>query len=169
MLMDSLRGRPLEAVKNDLPRETLFQIRRQIGRLAAQITSVTGPLFGYPRRDGRTRSTSWRATFLAMVDDILLDATELNVVLPLPPDEIASLIGRHAPFLDEVTTPCLVHFDLWDGNIFVIDDGPGWRVEGIIDGDGPSTEIRSPSWCPSSRSPHPTRPKSLSMECCAVS
>lgn len=135
MLMDRLQGQTLETVKNDLPPEALFAIRRQLGGLAARITSVSGPLFGYPRRDGRTRSPSWRASFLAMIDDILVDAIELDAELPLPAEQIASLIARHAPLLDEVTTPSLVHFDLWDGNIFVIDDGRGWRVEGIIDGE----------------------------------
>jgi aminoglycoside phosphotransferase (APT) family kinase protein len=135
LLMDSLRGRTLDAVKNDLHRDVLLSIRRQIGTVAARITSVTGPLFGYPRRDGRTRSASWRVSFLAMVDDILLDATELDATLPLSPDEISSRIDRHAALLDDVTTPCLVHFDLWDGNIFVNDDGHGWDVEGVIDGE----------------------------------
>jgi aminoglycoside phosphotransferase (APT) family kinase protein len=135
LLMDSLRGRTLDAVKSDLPRDALLSVRRQIGGLAARITSVTGPLFGYLRRDGRTRSASWRVSFLAMVDDILLDAVELDAALPLPAHEIASLIHRHAALLDAVTTPCLVHFDLWDGNIFVIEDAQGWGVEGVIDGE----------------------------------
>lgn len=135
MLMDRLRGQSLEAVKTQLPPEALFAIRRQLGGLAARITTVTGPLFGYPRRDGRTRSPSWRASYLSIIDDILLDAIELDAELPLPAEQIASLIGRHAPLLDQVTTPALVHFDLWDGNIFVIDDGRGWRVEGLIDGE----------------------------------
>ncbi|MBB5867216.1 aminoglycoside phosphotransferase (APT) family kinase protein [Allocatelliglobosispora scoriae] len=133
LLMDMLRGQTLDSVRDKLPTEDLFAIRRQLGEIAARSTGLTGPLFGYPRRDGRTRSPSWRAAFLAMIDDILLDAIEFDAELPLPAEQIAALVAKHSLLLDEVTTPSLVHFDLWDGNIFVIDNGWGWRVEAIID------------------------------------
>jgi aminoglycoside phosphotransferase (APT) family kinase protein len=42
---------------------------------------------------------------------------------------------RHAGVLDEVDRPALVHFDLWDGNVFVTRDGAAARVAGLIDGE----------------------------------
>lgn len=38
---------------------------------------------------------------------------------------------RHEPLLEPVTTPVLVHFDLWDGNILL----DGGRVSGIVDAE----------------------------------
>jgi fructosamine-3-kinase len=95
---------------------------------------VTDPLFGYPRRDGHTRSSSWRTSFLSIVDDVLADAVEYRRELPAPAPAIRTLIHRHAPLLDDVTTPVLVHFDLWDGNVFVL-PGAQPAIEGIIDGE----------------------------------
>lgn len=39
------------------------------------------------------------------------------------------MFQRFAPALDEITTPCLVHWDAWNPNIFVQDG----KVTGIID------------------------------------
>ncbi|MEU7297741.1 aminoglycoside phosphotransferase family protein [Streptomyces exfoliatus] len=132
LLLDRLSGTSLHALAPRLTPEQLYPIRRELGRISARITTVTGELFGYPRRDGRTRSTSWRTSFLAIVDDILADAVEYERPLPMAAGDIAVLVRRHAPLLDDVTRPALVHFDLWDGNVFV-DDELG--IEGIIDGE----------------------------------
>jgi aminoglycoside phosphotransferase (APT) family kinase protein len=135
LLVDRLRGRPLEAVKDGMTPEALERVRRELGGVCARLGTVTGPLFGYPRRDGHTRSPSWRASFLAFIDDVLADATEYDTELPLPPREVRRLVERHADPLDDVTRPALVHFDLWDGNVFVVPDASGYTVEGLIDGE----------------------------------
>jgi len=135
LLVDRLRGRSLHAVKDELPAADLLALRREVGACAAAITRVSGPLFGYPRQDGRTRSTSWRGSFLAFVDDILADAAELDAELPAPPSQISAAIRRHAGLLDQVTTPALLHYDLWDGNVFVVEEDGRWRIEAIIDGE----------------------------------
>ena len=69
-----------------------------------------------------------------IVDDILADATEHGVALPV--ERVRAAIARHGALLDQVTTPRLVHFDLWDGNVLVDCDPAGqWRVSGLIDGE----------------------------------
>ncbi|MFJ4621707.1 phosphotransferase family protein [Streptomyces sp. NPDC088812] len=132
LLLDRLNGTSLHALAPRLTPEQLYRIRRDLGRIGARITTVTGELFGYPRRDGHTRSPSWRTSFLTLVEDILADAVEHDRPLPMAADDIAALVRRHAPLLDDVTRPALVHFDLWDGNVFVDDD---LAIEGIIDGE----------------------------------
>ncbi|WP_155375350.1 phosphotransferase family protein [Catellatospora vulcania] len=135
MVMDRLRGVSFEQAKQTMAAEQVLAVRHELGRIAAAVTAVTGERFGYPRRDGRTRSASWRESFLCFVDDILADATATDRPLPRPADEIRELVVCHAPLLDAVTVPALVHFDLWDGNVFVLPDGDGWRVEAVIDGE----------------------------------
>lgn len=132
LLLDRLNGTSLHALAPQLTPEQLYPIRRELGRISARITTVTGELFGYPRRDGRTRSASWRTSFLDLIDDILADAVEYDRPLPMAAGDVAALIRRHAPLLDDVRRPALVHFDLWDGNVFVNDD---LGIEGIIDGE----------------------------------
>lgn len=135
MVMERLRGVSFEQAKKTMDPAHVLAVRHELGRISAAITAVPGERFGYPRRDGRTRSDSWRESFLQYIEDILADATGSDRPLPRPAAEIRELVHRHAPLLDEVGTPALVHFDLWDGNVFVIADGGGWRIEGIIDGE----------------------------------
>ncbi|MBB5866792.1 fructosamine-3-kinase [Allocatelliglobosispora scoriae] len=135
MIMERLGGMSLEHAKATMPPEQLLRIRRQLGAAAGAITGVPGEVFGYPRRDGRTRSGSWSTSFLAFIDDILADAVDTDRPLPRPAAEIRELVARQGGLLDTVTTPALVHFDLWDGNVFVIADEARWRIEGLIDGE----------------------------------
>jgi aminoglycoside phosphotransferase (APT) family kinase protein len=135
LVLERLSGEPLYAAQRSMPPAALAEVHRELGAVAARLAGVTGPRFGYPRRDGRTGSPRWSTSFLAMVDDVLADGVALGTALPAPAEDIARLAHAHARLLDEVTTPSLVHFDLWDGNVFVRPDGAGWRVEGLIDGE----------------------------------
>ncbi|MEV0271867.1 aminoglycoside phosphotransferase family protein [Hamadaea sp. NPDC050747] len=135
MIMERLGGGLFSEVKKDLSAAEIREVRQRIGELSARLHRVRGELFGYPRRDGRTRSASWRESFLAIIADILADAEEFGRDLTRPVSEVRALFDRHAAALDVVTEPALVHFDLWDGNIFVRREPGGWAVEGIIDGE----------------------------------
>jgi aminoglycoside phosphotransferase (APT) family kinase protein len=66
-----------------------------------------------------------------MFDDLLADGEARRVPLPLDYAALRARVEAVTPVLDEVQTPQLVHWDLWDGNIFV--DGPSGRITGIID------------------------------------
>ena len=55
----------------------------------------------------------------------------MDVSLPQPYDVIREQVHRCAAVLDEVCRPQLVHWDLWDGNIFV--DPATHAIVGVID------------------------------------
>lgn len=135
MIMDRLGGISFDQAKKDMPDADRLRVRREIGQWSRRITEVPGELFGYPRRDGRTREKSWRDAFLAMIADILADAAEFERVLPRTVTDVAQAFERHGGTLDGVTEPRLVHYDLWDGNVFVRREPDGWHVEGFIDGE----------------------------------
>jgi aminoglycoside phosphotransferase (APT) family kinase protein len=135
MIMERLDGVSFSEAKKEMSPAELKDVRRRIGELSALINRVPGELFGYPRRDGRTRSGSWRESFLAIIADILDDAAEFERDLTRPVSEVRALFEQHGPRLDEVTGPVLVHFDLWDGNVFVRSTPQGWEVDGFIDGE----------------------------------
>jgi aminoglycoside phosphotransferase (APT) family kinase protein len=103
-------------------------LRAELGAIVARLHETTGDGFGYLQDP---LHPTWPSAFTAMVDAVLADAVRYRVRLPRPAAEIAHLVRRHEPLLELVTTPVLVHFDLWTGNILV-DDG---RVSGIIDAE----------------------------------
>jgi aminoglycoside phosphotransferase (APT) family kinase protein len=130
-------GTDLHSLVEGLPPDQVAAVRGQVAGLTARLHTITGSGYGYPLRDSRSWQPSWRGAFGAMVDDLVADASRLSSTkpLPAPPERIAALLRRHADALDEVTRPALVHFDLWDGNVFVQDGPDGWRVTGFIDGE----------------------------------
>ncbi|OXM64830.1 phosphotransferase family protein [Amycolatopsis vastitatis] len=124
LLMTEVPGVPWHGSPvTDRPR-----LRRELGGIVAGLHEVTGEGFGYLREP---LHPTWPAAFTSMVDTVLADAVRYGVRLPRPAAEIAHLVRRHEPLLELVTTPVLVHFDLWDGNILV----EGGRVSGIIDAE----------------------------------
>lgn len=132
IFMPRLTGRRLDSVKHELTSAGEAEVRRQLGINAARLHTVTGTFFGYPRSDGRTWSDRWRLSFLTMIGDVLRDAQRFGVDLGGPVESIGRIIDRYAALLDDVLHPALIHFDLWDGNVFVLPDN---SIEGIIDGE----------------------------------
>jgi aminoglycoside phosphotransferase (APT) family kinase protein len=110
-------------------------VGRELGAAVARLHTVSGEGYGYPLRDSATWRPTWRDAFGTMLDDILCDATRLGSELPESPGVIAARLGRHADALDDVRRPALVHFDLWDGNVFIHPTPEGWRLSGLIDGE----------------------------------
>ncbi|WP_349876983.1 aminoglycoside phosphotransferase family protein [Micromonospora sp. HUAS YX12] len=109
-------------------------LRAEFGRTLAALHTVTGERYGY---DGdRACAGTWRDAYTAMVDDMLADAADWAVPLPVPASRIRELVGRHAAVLDAVDRPALLHFDGWAGNVLAVagpDGAP--RLTGLVDGE----------------------------------
>ena len=128
LLMTELPGTSWYSLRAEVAAADHRRLRAELGTIVARLHTVTGWFFGYPPA---LPHLTWRAAFTAMMDDVLSDAVRYNVSLPHSVDFLSSLVRRHGPLLDVVTTPRLVHFDLWDGNILV----DGTRLSGIVDGE----------------------------------
>lgn len=126
--MEKIYGDNLEHVKASLPAETQEAIDLQIGKIIREINSFPGTYFGY---DGNPdlRANTWKEAFLKIIEAVLEDAARKNVQFDFSYDQLRAVIHHHAPALEEVTTPCLVHWDAWNLNFFVKDG----RISGIID------------------------------------
>jgi aminoglycoside phosphotransferase (APT) family kinase protein len=126
--MEKLAGDNLEHVKAGLPLETQASIDRQIGAIIREINGFPGTYFGY---DGNPelRGSTWKAAFSTIVESVLEDAARKNVVFDYSYDELRAAVQHHAVALEEITTPCLVHWDAWNLNFFVQDG----RVVGLLD------------------------------------
>jgi aminoglycoside phosphotransferase (APT) family kinase protein len=131
LMLDALDGVSWNDVKPEGPHLIdTDALRRELGGHLARFNSVTGEVFGYPHA-GIVGAT-WREAFLAMVGALLGDTERYPTPLPRPVGEIMAVFEGAAPALDEVTTPHLVHFDVWVGNVF-LDLGGTPRIQAIID------------------------------------
>ena len=129
-IMDFVPGIPYNKLKKDISAGDRHHIEYTTGRLLRQLNAIDAPCFGYlahPDHEGNT----WPTVFGRMLDGVLADGADRQVDLPLPYPDLAHGLARHYDALDEVASPRLVHWDLWDGNILV--DGDPMRVAGIID------------------------------------
>ncbi|MBX6386457.1 MAG: aminoglycoside phosphotransferase family protein [Microbispora sp.] len=127
LILSALDGVPWN--RATLSRAEDDALRFEVGRYLARLHAIPGTgVFGYPYA-GLTGRT-WREAFLVMVGALLDDAVYYDTRLPASIVEIAGLIYMNAHVLDQVTTPSLVHFDLWPGNVFLTGDK---RIQAFID------------------------------------
>jgi aminoglycoside phosphotransferase (APT) family kinase protein len=126
--MEKIHGDLLEQVKAGLPPETQTAVELHTGEIIREINGFPGTYFGY---DGNPdlRANTWKEAFIKIVESVLEDGSRKNVVYDYSYDELRAAVLSHAPALEEITTPCLVHWDAWDLNFFV-NDG---KIAGIID------------------------------------
>ncbi len=129
-VMEACPGELLSAVRPTLDPDTSQHVDDQLARLLASMNDITGTAFGRPDPTA-PHDTTWSAAFARLIADLLADAADAGVELPVPAADLAGLVEHHAPQLDEVTTPRLVHWDLWDPNVFV--DPDTFEVVGVID------------------------------------
>jgi aminoglycoside phosphotransferase (APT) family kinase protein len=126
--MEKVAGDSLEHVKASLPPETQASLERQIGAIIREVNGFAGTYFGY---DGNPnlRATTWKAAFITIIEATLEDGARKSAVYGYDYDEIRAAYQKHVSALEEISTPCLVHWDAWDLNFFVKGD----RIAGIID------------------------------------
>jgi Ser/Thr protein kinase RdoA (MazF antagonist) len=132
--MEKIRGDNLDTVKASLPPETQTALEFQIGEIVREINGFPGAYFGYPGNPD-LRAPTWKEAFIKIVESVLEDAARKAVVFDgaeysdFGYDELRAAIQKHAPALEEITTPCLVHWDAWNPNFFARDG----RIVGIVD------------------------------------
>jgi aminoglycoside phosphotransferase (APT) family kinase protein len=133
MFIEKLSGVPLWEIKDELTPENMHALEFQVGRYIAQLGQVKGEYFGYFGEGPGHNATSWQDAFVAMMEALLDDGETLDAELPVSYDLIREQLHRHAASLDEVREPSFVHWDLWQGNVFVKPENGAYVIEGIID------------------------------------
>lgn len=126
--MEKLEGQSLYTVKDSLSKGKLDNIYMEVGRINRRINEISCPCFGYPGQP-KFQGTEWYSVFEKMLEVGIQDAQRGNVDLKIPIDTLRKFLQKDRNIFEEVTEPKLVHWDCWDGNIFVRDAA----VTGIID------------------------------------
>lgn len=126
--MEKLKGNSLNAVKDELKSEQVDHIYVETGDINKRINDISCPAFGYPGQPD-FQGKQWYPVFKKMMEAGLKDPQRGNVDLKIPLHQMWHCLDRDQALFDEVTEPKLVHWDCWDGNIFIHDG----KVSGIID------------------------------------
>jgi aminoglycoside phosphotransferase (APT) family kinase protein len=129
-IMEYLPGTGFHKLRHQLSTPQQAEIERSMGRLARQINTLTGTAFGYFAQP-EAAGIPWRVCFGNMLRGLLLDGWEMGVNLPLPYEQLFQRLEASFDALDEVDTPRLVHWDLWEGNLLV--DPQTRQVTGLLD------------------------------------
>jgi aminoglycoside phosphotransferase (APT) family kinase protein len=133
MFVEKFSGRPLDQIRAELSPEEMQSVERQIGAYTAAMHTLKNDTFGYFGDGPGHGLKTWREAFLAIVFTLLADGESLGADVYLPYPEMRELFRQHAATLDEIREPSLVHWDMWQGNIFVDRCEGEYFVEGIID------------------------------------
>ena len=129
-IMEYLNGQPYNKLKDTLAPERQHAIEHSLGVLHRGFHTIRGEAFGsliFPDK----QSASWHEAFMMMAEDLLLDCVDAAIELPADPAHMLRYFAANKAAMDEVTTPSLVHWDLWNGNVFVDDRTGG--ITGLID------------------------------------
>lgn len=126
--MEKLEGRSLNVEKENLSSDQIAEIRMEVGKINRKINEISCPCFGYPGQPD-FQGKEWYPVFQKMLEAGIADAQKGNVDLRIPIDKLRACLKKDKYVFEEVTEPKLVHWDCWDGNIFVKDG----MVTGIID------------------------------------
>lgn len=126
--MEKLKGSSLHEIKDAFTQEQINGIYKETGRINKEINRIACPCFGYPGQP-EFQGKDWYMVFRRMLEAGISDARQGNVDLKIPVDELLRYLEWDKDIFAEVTEPRLVHWDLWDGNIFVSDG----VITGLID------------------------------------
>ncbi len=126
--MEKLSGENYGIIRQSVPAEVQARLDEQIGAIVREINRFPGTYFGYPGNSD-LRADTWKEAFIKIVDSVLEDGRKKNADYGCEVSDIRAAIRKHAPSLEAVTTPRLVHWDAWDLNFFVQDG----QITGLLD------------------------------------
>lgn len=125
--MEKLPGTNYSFIKDKMPEETKRILAKEIGGISRQLCSITNPQFGFL---GDTKRYDSLADFVCtMLTNLISDGQKKNVDLGCDTDKLMEEFETEKHIFDEVQSATLVHWDMWEGNVFIEDD----HVSGIID------------------------------------
>lgn len=123
-IMSVLPGKLLCDV--ELSTEQMYQWQYQFGQALAQIHNIKDEKFGYQQVG---LHHTWKDAYYDMIFNLIEDAEKQGNTLP-DLSQILRFIRKWEGALEEVEVPRLIHFDLFDNNVFIDDTG---NFAGLID------------------------------------
>lgn len=126
--MEALEGQSWISVIDSLRDEDNADLSCNVGVIQKELSGITGEKFGIVG-DADNQFDSLFDFVYYLILNVLTDAGKRDVIIGVPNNEILGKLQADKKYFDTVKIPSLVHWDMWEGNIFVKDN----KVSGIID------------------------------------
>jgi Ser/Thr protein kinase RdoA (MazF antagonist) len=124
--MEKLKGDNYFLVKEKMSEETIAIIDTEIGKISRELTKVKNPEFGFLGEDKRYDSLF--AFVKHMLENLISDAKARDIDIIYDERNFMERLEKDRPAFEAVRDASLVHWDMWEGNVFVKDG----HVSGII-------------------------------------
>lgn len=118
LIMEWMPGKAYQYTINSYLDETKKNVLLQLGSMTSELHQIHSTAFGTLGKSG-VQFPTWDAAFSLLYQNILADGIDANVPLPFDYDYLFQLGKKTNPYLKDVVTPCLIHGDLWLGNVLV--------------------------------------------------
>lgn len=126
--MEKLAGKNFFFHLQDYSEEEKAIVNFRIGQLVKEIAEIKGEKFGLLGDVGRRFATQYDF-YKYMLCNVIGDAERRNIFFFVNRERLLQMLKQDRMFFEEVTVPSLVHYDLWEGNVFA----DGTQVTGLID------------------------------------
>ena len=125
--MECLPGQSLNSLRKSMSPEEMAHVLHQIGQFQRRLNGIHGDGFGLLGDSRRFPTLHGLIRFL--FENVLKDASAVDVDFGFTAEELLRQLDADRALFDEVSTPTLVHWDMWEGNIFAQDG----ELSGVID------------------------------------
>lgn len=125
--MEVMPGRSVNSCREEISEETFKDLMRETGWFQRQTAAICGEKFGL--LGDENRFDTLHELLVYMFSHVLQDAAARQIDPGLDPERLMALLQKERSIFYKVEKPSLVHWDMWEGNIFVKDA----KVSGIID------------------------------------
>lgn len=126
--MEALEGQSYISLRSGFTEEETAQLDFESGQVERSIASVKNSRFGFLGSE-KYQFDCLYDFIHKLFENVLHDMKARDIPTEPSHEEIFSLLERDKKYFDEVKEASLTHWDMWEGNIFVLDK----HICGIID------------------------------------
>ena len=125
--MEKLPGDNFFLIRESLSEEEIAGIHKEIGKISKELSNIQNSEFGFLGDEIRFVTLYDFVKYMLM--NLISDVEKKNIDIGYDKQFFQEQLESDKNFFKEVTHASLVHWDMWEGNVFVKDG----HVSGIID------------------------------------
>ena len=134
LVLTTYNDRPIRKLQRDwrkkipdMPENVIATIDKEIGKISCELTKVQNAEFGFLGDDKRYESLF--AFVKQMLKNLISDAKKRDIDILYDEQTLMTQLENDKSVFESIKNASLVHWDMWEGNVFVKDG----HVSGIID------------------------------------